>query len=244
MKSYGKVDKIWDDAKFQAMIEDALQMAREQKKPFAVGQDVDGTAVVALSEEDYPPIFACAATAWDDEEFQEGNIELVDNVAYHEYSIDDMVPRVRDALTKGMVEYGSLRFLSEGRYQLGDAVACAHTLVELHKCPFIIGLTSKGIIVAPLSERNRFLDVASCVVTKNGVWSMSDKLPGGYGYWEEAEHSRSWQTHRRAIRSGSGILSSMSTAAYWNQEACNISETTSSRLCDVSLEPTSYVRQC
>ena len=100
MKSYGKVDEIWDDAKFQAMIEDALQMAREQKKPFAVGQDVDGTAVVALSEEDYPPIFACAATAWDDEEFQEGNIELVDNVAYHEYSIDDMVPRVRDALTK------------------------------------------------------------------------------------------------------------------------------------------------
>ena len=179
MKSYGKVDETWDDAKFQIMIEDALRMAREQKKPFAVGQDVDGTAVVALSKEDYPPIFACAATAWDDEEFQEGKIELVDNVAYHEYSMDDMIPKVRDVLTKGMVEYGSLRFLSEGRMQLGGVVSCAGNLVELHGCPFIVGLTAKGIMVAPLSERNRFLDVASCVVTKNGAWSMSDKLPEG-----------------------------------------------------------------
>ena len=185
MKSYGKVDASWDDAKFQAMIEDALRMAREQKKPFAVGQDMDGTAVVALSKEDYPPIFACAATAWDDEEFQKGKIVLVDNVAYHEYSVEEMVPRVRGVLTKGMVEYGGLGFLSEGRIQLGGAMSCAESLVEFHGCPFIVGLTAKGIMIAPLSERDRFLDVTSCVVTENGFWSMSDKLPGGYGYWDK-----------------------------------------------------------
>ena len=185
MKSYGKVDETWNDAKFQGMIEDALQMAREQKKVFAVGQDMDGTAVVALSKEDYPPIFACAATAWDDEAFQKGKIVLVDNVAYHEYSVEEMVPRVRGVLTKGVVEYGGLGFLSEGRMQLGGAMSCAESLVELHECPFIVGLTAKGIMIAPLSERDRFLDVTSCVATENGFWSMSDKLPGGYGYWDK-----------------------------------------------------------
>ena len=50
MKLYGKVDESWDDAKFQAMIEDALRMARAEKKVFAVGQNMDGTAVVALSK--------------------------------------------------------------------------------------------------------------------------------------------------------------------------------------------------
>ena len=179
MKSYGKVDETWNDAKFQGMIEDALQMAREEKKVFAVGQDMDGTAVVALSKEDYPPIFACAATAWDDKTFQEGKIVLIDNVQYHEYSVEEMIPNVRGVLTKGIVEYGGLRFLSEGRCQTGEAVSCAHTLAELHGCPFIAGLTAKGVTVAPLSEKDRFLDVASCVVTKSGVWSMTHTLPSG-----------------------------------------------------------------
>ena len=159
MKLYGKVDESWDDAKFQAMIEDALRMARAEKKVFAVGQNMDGTAVVALSKEDYPPIFACAATAFDDEAFQEDKIVLIDNVAYHEYSVDEMVPRVRGVLTRGLVEYGGLRFLSEGRVQLGYAMSCADSLVKLHKCPFIVGLTANGIMVAPFSERDRFLDV-------------------------------------------------------------------------------------
>ena len=179
MKSYGKADASWDDAKFQGMIEDALRMAREQKKVFAVGQDMDGTAVVALSMEDYPPIFACAATGWDDEALQKGKIVLIDNVAYHEYSVEELIPRVRDVLTKGVVEYGGLRFLSEGRVQLGYAMSCADSLVKLHKCPFIVGLTANGIMVAPLSERDRFLNVASCIATENGFWSMSDKLPEG-----------------------------------------------------------------
>ena len=114
--------------------------------------------------------------------FPEGKIELEDNVAYRDYSVEEMIPRVRGVLTKGMVEYGGLGFLSEGRWQLSDAVSCAHNLVKIHKCPFILGLTANGIMVAPISEKDRFLDVASCVVTKNGFWSMSDKLPGGYGY--------------------------------------------------------------
>ena len=90
---------------------------------------------------------------------------------------------VRGVLTKGIVEYGGLRFLSEGRCQTGEAVSCAHMLAELHGCPFIAGLTAKGVTVAPLSEKDRFLDVASCVVTKSGVWSMTHTLPAGGSHY-------------------------------------------------------------
>ena len=201
MKLYGKVDESWDDAKFQAMIEDALRMARAEKKVFAVGQNMDGTAVVALSKEDYPPIFACAATAFDDEAFQEDKIVLIDNVAYHEYSVDEMVPRVRGVLTRGLVEYGGLRFLSEGRVQLGYVMSCADSLVKLHKCPFIVGLTANGIMVATFSERDRFLDVASCVTTENGFWSMSDKLPeGGCHYMDRRVPLAADGPARRSVR--------------------------------------------
>ena len=31
---------------------------------------------------------------------------------------------------------------------------------------------SKSIVTAPLSERMHFVDYASCVVTKNGCWSL------------------------------------------------------------------------
>ena len=140
MKSYGKVDETWNDAKFQGMIEDALQMAREQKKVFAVGQDMDGTAVVALSKEDYPPIFACAATAWDDEAFQKGKIVLVDNVAYHEYSVEEMVPRVRGRADQG--GGGVRRFAVPVGREVPDrrgGVVCAHvggaSRMSLHSGP-------------------------------------------------------------------------------------------------------------
>ena len=186
MKSYGKVDETWDDAKFQTIIKDAICMAREQKKQFAVGQDTDGTVVVALSQEGYPPIFVCVATAWNDEKFQEDDIVLRNN-DLHECSVGEMVPRVRDVLTKGIVNYGGLGFLSEGRNQLRDALGCANSLIQLYKSPFIVGQTDKGIMVAPLSERDKFLVVGSCVVTKNGYWSMSDKMSkGGCHYMDES----------------------------------------------------------
>ena len=183
MISYGKANASWNDVKFSTMIEDALRMARKHRQPYAVGHDENGIAVVSVSINDYPFIFACVATAWNDKAFQEGRIELVDNVAYRNYSVEEMVPRVRGVLTRGVVEYGSLRFLSEGIIQTGEAVSCAHRLVKLYGYPFIVGLTDKGVTVAPLSEQDRFLDVASCIVTENEVWSMSDKLPVGGGYW-------------------------------------------------------------
>ncbi len=66
-----------------------------------------------------------------------------------------------------------------------EAVSCAHVLSEIHGYPFIAGLTAKGVTVDPLSEKDRFLDVASCVVAKSGVWSMTHTLPvGGCHYMD------------------------------------------------------------
>ena len=181
MKSYGKVDASWDDAKFQAIIEDALQMVRNNMKPFTVALDEDGNVVV--SERGVHRHVACACVA-DMHPKSQDTLVLRDNVGYND-TIEQMVPRVRDALTKGVFEYGDLGFLSEGLWQVGNAVACARRLVKIHGEPFIVGETDKGVTVAPLSERDRFLDVASCVVTKNGFWSMSDRLPVGDCHWLE-----------------------------------------------------------
>ena len=47
MKSYGRINKFWDDAKFRALIGDTLQMAGERGVPLAVYQDDDGNIVVS-----------------------------------------------------------------------------------------------------------------------------------------------------------------------------------------------------
>lgn len=183
MKLYGKPSEMWNDSKFRTIIENALSVAAKHKKPYYVMQDADGAIMITDRMEDHLSIFACVATALNDKAFQDGKIDLIDNVAYHTYSVDEMIPRIRNVLTSGIVEYGGLRFLSEGRIQLSKASECAFNLAKLHDKPFILGLTKNGIMIAPLSEKSNFLDVASCVVTKNGFWSMSDKLPVGGSHW-------------------------------------------------------------
>ena len=122
MKSYGKPDASWDEAKFRAVIKDMLEMARESKKSCAVGQDRHGNVVVMMAEgKDDSCTYLCWTCAHRNKESHEDELELVDNVEYHHYSVEEMVSKVRDALTKRIVEYGGLRFLSEGRFQIGEA---------------------------------------------------------------------------------------------------------------------------
>ena len=200
MKSYGKVDESWNEAKFQALIEDALGMAKENKERHAIGQDGSGNVVVTCGKPDNACIYVCWTTRRS-RDSPEDDLVLSDQCAYKEYSVEQMIPRARNALTRGIIDFGSLGFLSEGREQLQGVFRYAGMLVEMHGEPFITGWIdkktrtvaqserdnpasilsdmSKSIVIAPLSERDRFLDVASCVVTKNGFWSMSDKLPEG-----------------------------------------------------------------
>ena len=42
--------------------------------------------------------------------------------------------------------------------------------------PFIAGMTERGITVAPLSERRRFVEQAACVFNGSDAWSLSDSI--------------------------------------------------------------------
>ena len=203
MKSYGKPDASWDDAMFQTIIEDALGMAKENKKDFAVGQDTHGNVVVGVAKMYYPHICACWAYMYKNDKLQD-EPELGDHVEYADYSVEQMVPRVHNALTKGIIDFDGLGFLSEGRRQLDYAFMYASRLADLYGGPFIVGLAdssittasqserdrfvgvrfgeSTSITVAPISERNYFVDYTSCVVTKHKIWSLLDRIPDSHVY--------------------------------------------------------------
>ena len=77
-----------------------------------------------------------------------------------------------------IIEYGSLRFLSEGRLQLSYAIRDAKRLAEERSEPFIIGFTKqREIMVAPMSEKARFIDPLAFIVTRHGSWGISDMHP-------------------------------------------------------------------
>ena len=197
MKSYGKVDETWDDARFQTLIEDALGMTKENKERHAIGQDGSGNVVVTGDGQDRTCIYVCWTTRRS-RQAPEDDLVLSDQCAYSKYSVEQMVPRVRNALTRGIIDFGGLGFLSEGREQLQGVFRYARMLVKMHGKPFIMGWIdkkikaaplsegdntgitpdmSKSIVIAPMSERSHFVDYASCVVTKNGCWSLLDRIP-------------------------------------------------------------------
>ena len=46
----------------------------------------------------------------------------------------------------------------------------------MRKEPFIAGMTERGITVAPLSERCRFVKQVACVFNGSDAWSLSDSI--------------------------------------------------------------------
>ena len=167
----------------------------------------------------------CWAYAYKHEKLQD-EPELGDHVEYADYSVEQMVPRVRDALTKGTIEYGRLGFLSEGRIQIDVAAACADKLVRMHHAPFIVGLTDMGITVAPMSERERFVEQAACVVTRQGCWSLADRIPDGEAYDHLKLRERDAQNSKIVSDSRSIMVNPVdaiyiSTLEYWKQKRQN-----------------------
>lgn len=81
-------------------------------------------------------------------------------------------------MNREIIEYGPLRFLSEGRLQLSYAIRDAKSLAEERSAPFIVGFTKqREIMVAPVSERARFIDPLAIIITRHGSWSISDMNP-------------------------------------------------------------------
>ncbi len=101
--------------------------------------------------------------------------EFFDQATYVRYTIDEIMPRVHDLFTHGVVRYGTLRFMSEGRRQLVDAFNDGKRQMARYDRLFILGENRDGeIMIAPLIREPEFVAPLSCVIGKNGAWRLSD----------------------------------------------------------------------
>ena len=159
METFGRVE---DQGRLASILENAARESGKLGKPLFIGCDAEGNA--AMSPDRDLHIFCCAA---DTDGVYYGSDE------YGEYTLEQAVSKTYDFLVKGILEYGGLGFLSEGRMQLDEALDDARRMVEMRGRHFILGYTRNGIVLAPQSEASRFCAPLSCVVARTGYWSLS-----------------------------------------------------------------------
>ncbi len=188
VQSYGKIDDSWDESRFREVLSDASKMANVNDSTYYIGEDKKGNVGIHAGEHfaTAAHIFACGVSKVTISDHRKENFsskeldifekqEFWDRVEYKHYTIDEMVPRVYDCLVNGIIEWGNLGFLSEGRMQLSLAIDDVVKLVEKHNVPFIIGkLERGGIMIAPVSKRSEFIAPRSGIATKSDFWSISD----------------------------------------------------------------------
>ena len=105
MKSYGRPDESWDGARIRALIRDAIHAAREQGIPVVIHQDERGNVVMSRARIKDSFMYACVAIAYVDKRAMGYATELTGNVPHERYTMEQMIPRMRDALVQGIFEY-------------------------------------------------------------------------------------------------------------------------------------------
>ena len=149
LETFGRVE---DQNRLRTILEDAAGKSRKLGKPIFIGCDAEGNAAISPGRDLH--IFGCAVDT---------DGAYYDNVEYKTYTLEEAVSRTYDFLDRGILEYGPLRFLSEGRMQLDYALNDARGTVEMRGMHFILGYTRNGITLAPQSEESRFCAPLSCV---------------------------------------------------------------------------------
>ena len=179
MMSYGMPDESWDEAKIRALVRDAIHAARERGVPVAVHQDGRGNVVMSRARIKNSFMYACVVITYVDKRTMKYATQLTGNMPHERYTVEQMIPRARDALVRGIFEYDASGPTQTVQKHLRWAVRCAERLAKMRKEPFIAGMTERGITVAPISERCRFVEPAACVFNGHNAWSLSDSIP----YW-------------------------------------------------------------
>ena len=105
MKSYGRPDESWDEARIRALINEAIHAAKERGVPLAVHQDERGDVVMSRARIKHSFMYACVAIAYVDKRTMGYATELTGNMPYERYTVEQMIPRMRDALVRGIFEY-------------------------------------------------------------------------------------------------------------------------------------------
>ena len=101
MKSYGKPDESWDGARFRALINEAIHAAKERGIPVAIHQDDCGDVVMSRARIKHSFMYACVVIAYVDKRTMKYATELTGNMPYERYTVEQMIPRMRDALVRG-----------------------------------------------------------------------------------------------------------------------------------------------
>ena len=157
-------------------INHAIHAARERGIPVAVHQDERGDVVMSRARIKHSFMYACVAIAYVDKRTMGYATQLTGNMPHERYTMEQMIPRARDALVRGIFEYGASDPTRTVQKHLRWAVRCAERLARTRKEPFIAGMTDKGITVAPLTERRRFVEQAACVFNGHNAWSLPDLI--------------------------------------------------------------------
>ena len=105
MKSYGMPDESWDESRFRALINEAIHAAKERGVPLAIHQDERGDVVMSRARIKHSFMYACVAIAYVDKRTMKYATELTGNMPYERYTMGQMIPRMRDALVRGIFEY-------------------------------------------------------------------------------------------------------------------------------------------
>ena len=176
MKSYGRPDESWDEARFRALIKEAIHVAKERGVSLAVHQDERGDVVMSRARIKHSFMYTCVVITYVDKRTMKYATELTGNMPYERYTVEQMIPRMRDALVRGIFEYDASGPTQTVQKHLRWAVRCAERLARMRKEPFIAGMTDKGITVAPHSERYRFVEQAACVFNGHNAWSLPDSI--------------------------------------------------------------------
>ena len=190
MKSYGRPDESWNEARFRALIKEAVHAAKERGVPVAVHQDERGDVVMSRARVKHSFMYACVAIAYVDKRTMKYATELTGNMPYERYTAGQMVPRMRDALVRGIFEYGASGPTQTVQKHLRWAVRGAERLARMRGEPFIAGMTERGITVAPLSERYRFVEQAACVFNGHNAWSLSDSITSWFAPLDRFDKAR------------------------------------------------------
>ena len=176
MKSYGRPDESWDETKIRALIKEAIHAAKEHGIPLAIHQDECGDVVMSRARIKQSYMYACVVIAYVEKRTMRYATQLTGNMPRERYTVEQMIPRMRDALVRGIFEYDSFGPTQTVQKHLRWAVRCTERLARMRKEPFIAGVTNNGITVAPHSERRRFVEQAACVFSGHKAWSLSDAI--------------------------------------------------------------------
>ena len=176
MKSYGKINESWDKDKICTLIRDAIHAAKEHGIPLAVHQDERGDVVMSRARIKNSFMYACVTIAYVDKRAMGYATEMTGNVPHERYTVEQMIPRMRDALVRRIFKYNTSGPKQTVQRHARWAALCAGRLVKMRREPFIAGMTERGITVAPISERRRFVKQTAYVFNGHKAWSLPDLI--------------------------------------------------------------------